>query len=84
MDQTICASLSHTHYWYEVDVLKVPAVVVIIQSINQSIINHHAGTSTKASRKIIRTQDIHKIFELGVPDYSSEVIEKETKYIKYR
>ena len=22
----ICASLSHTHYWYEVDMLKVPAV----------------------------------------------------------
>ena len=26
MDQLICASLSHTHYWYEVGVLKVPAV----------------------------------------------------------
>ena len=25
MDQLICASLSHTHYWYEVDMLKVPA-----------------------------------------------------------
>ena len=23
MDQLICASLSHTHYWYEVDMLKV-------------------------------------------------------------
>ena len=23
MDQLICASLSHTHYWYEVGVLKV-------------------------------------------------------------
>ena len=76
MDQLICASLSHTHYWYEVGVLKVPAVVVIIKSINQSIINHHAGTSTEASRKVIRTQT-YKIFELliGVPDYSSEVIQ---------
>ena len=27
MDQLICASLSHTHYWYEVGMLKVPAVV---------------------------------------------------------
>ena len=27
MDQLICASLSRTHYWYEVDMLKVPAVV---------------------------------------------------------
>ena len=26
MDQLVCASLSHTHYWYEVGVLKVPAV----------------------------------------------------------
>ena len=24
MDQSICASLSHTHYWYEVGMLKVP------------------------------------------------------------
>ena len=26
MDQLICASLSHTHYWYEVGMLKVPAM----------------------------------------------------------
>ena len=25
IDQLICASLSHTHYWYEVGMLKVPA-----------------------------------------------------------
>ena len=25
MDQSICASLSYTHYWYEVGMLKVPA-----------------------------------------------------------
>ena len=24
MDQSICASLSHTHYWYEVGMLKLP------------------------------------------------------------
>ena len=24
MDQLICASLSHSHYWYEVSMLKVP------------------------------------------------------------
>ena len=28
MDQLISASLSHTHYWYEVDILKVPAVMM--------------------------------------------------------
>ena len=26
MDQLICASLSHTHYWYELGMLKVPTV----------------------------------------------------------
>ena len=28
MDQLIFASLSHTHYWYEVGMLKVPAVIL--------------------------------------------------------
>ena len=27
MDQLICASRSHTHYWYEVGMLKVPAII---------------------------------------------------------
>ena len=26
MDQLICAFLSHTHYWYEVGMLEVPAM----------------------------------------------------------
>ena len=29
MDQFICASLSHTHYWYKVGMLKVPTTVHI-------------------------------------------------------
>ena len=29
MDQLIFASLSHTHYWYEVGMLKVPAVMYV-------------------------------------------------------
>ena len=29
MDQLIFASLSHTHYWYEVGMLKVPAMCTI-------------------------------------------------------
>ena len=32
MDQLICASLSHTHYWYEVGMLKVPAVYMFENS----------------------------------------------------
>ena len=30
MDQLIFASLSHTHYWYEVGMLKVPAVSCVV------------------------------------------------------
>ena len=29
MDQLMCAPLSHSHYWYEVDMLKVPAHVTM-------------------------------------------------------
>ena len=29
IDQLICASLSHTHYWFEVGMLKVPAAITI-------------------------------------------------------
>ena len=32
MDQLICASLSHTHYWYEVGMLKVPAKYIGIST----------------------------------------------------
>ena len=28
IDQLICPSLSHTHYWYEVGMLKVPAIFI--------------------------------------------------------
>ena len=30
MDQLICASHSHTHYWYEVGMLKVPAIPYLL------------------------------------------------------
>ena len=30
MDQLFCASLSHTHNWYEMDMLKVPALCFIL------------------------------------------------------
>ena len=29
MDQLICASLSHTQYWYKVGMLKVPAYYIV-------------------------------------------------------
>ena len=39
MDQLVCPSLSHTHYWYEVSMLKVPATVRFML---YTYINHHA------------------------------------------
>ena len=33
MDQLICASLSHTHYRYEVGMLEVPAIYVVTNSV---------------------------------------------------
>ena len=39
MDQVICASLSHTHYWYEVGMLKVPAkYTILINALGESFI----------------------------------------------
>ena len=32
MDQLICASLSHTHYWYEVGMLKVPSCQTTLEN----------------------------------------------------
>ena len=47
MDQGICASLSHTHYWYEVDMLKVPAIYMysemIIELIKSSVVTTYDG-----------------------------------------
>ena len=36
MDQLICASLSHTHYWYEVAILKVP----MANTIGDFVVSH--------------------------------------------
>ena len=43
MDQLIFAFLSHTHYWYEVGMLKVPAVYTYI--------NRHEGTPEKQQKQ---------------------------------
>ena len=39
MDQLICASLSHTHYWYEVGMLNVPANLRMIMTSSRVWIN---------------------------------------------
>ena len=39
MDQLICASLSHTHYWYEVGLLKASAYVCMVITYSRVWIN---------------------------------------------
>ena len=54
MDQLICASLSHTHYWYEVGMLKVPpyAVLILKKNLNASklSISQTGGGNVKTVR----------------------------------
>ena len=72
MDQSIGASLSHTHYWYEVGMLKVPVVctLTLIESTMQ-------GQQTKSTRVIIiycfkGCKDTASTWYLnGVPDGSN-------------
>ena len=48
MDQLICASLSHIHYWYEVgNMLKVAAVYICMY-----VVTHIARTSMDQPRKV--------------------------------
>ena len=43
IDQLICASLSHTHYWYEVGMLRVPATSVRTTYCNGGTILRRGG-----------------------------------------
>ena len=64
MDQLIFASLSHTHYWYEVGMLKVPAVYSILKSRkhacirfnNSSVLITHAFTIFSELKRITARQ----------------------------
>ena len=47
MDQLICASLSHTHYWYEVGMLKVPAVYNV-----DPMLLYHRGTPLNVMKRL--------------------------------
>ena len=61
MDQLICASLSHTHDWYEVGMLKVPAISDIMyihhpvdaQSAELDVTDHHHHLFYDAQGNII-------------------------------
>ena len=50
MEQLMCASLSHTHYWYEVDMLKIPATVVIPFILDVRLVDAPAGVTQEQGR----------------------------------
>ena len=49
MDQLIFASLSHTHYWYEVGMLKVPAAYAIYQSNHCNCLEYRSNNSLQTN-----------------------------------
>ena len=51
MDQLIFASLSHNHYWYEVGMLKVPAISMEMSRLTRD------GTAEPVSRDQILTRE---------------------------
>ena len=53
MDQLIIASLSHTHYWYEVGMLKVPAVSGSTSSNMVVIIYCYIGCGDRATTRYL-------------------------------
>ena len=58
MDQLIFASLSHTHYWYEVGMLKVPAelLIVVDSHIQRIVLATEETTVTQVSHRPIKCQ----------------------------
>ena len=59
MEQLICASLSHTHYWYEVSMLKVSSkVVVVVDSHIQRIVlaTEETAVTQQVSHRPIKCQ----------------------------
>ena len=46
----MCASLSRTHYWYEVDTLKIPATVVIPFILDVRLVDAPAGVTQEQGR----------------------------------
>ena len=40
LDQLICVSRSHTHYWYEVGMMKVPLYVYLIELVPEKVTSH--------------------------------------------
>ena len=71
MDQLIFASLSHTHYWYEVGMLKVPALVLWSGSVGGCIRDTEEadrGLGSRAERvRCFRLEFVQNIFYPEIP-----------------
>ena len=52
MDQLIFASLSHTHYWYEVGMLKIPGV----HTCKHKHSKRYTHTETNEGKVVVRTR----------------------------
>ena len=62
MDQLIFASLSHTHYWYEVGMLKVPAVMKTKENKNNSKATSYAVRKMMSENGFSDNQYSNRIF----------------------
>ena len=62
MDQLIIASLSHTHYWYEVGMLKVPAIKVTRIGTFPHIKINKSKADSYAYEKLIRKNRTNPFF----------------------
>ena len=66
MDQLIYASLSHTHYWYEVGMLKVPAVRTFVWSAHSAEYMDTVDRETLPMLLVIsRTRKIYVVSWVG-------------------
>ena len=67
-DQLICAPLSHTHCWYEVGMLRVPAVTIKHHSTNGTIQNSsNSHVEFEHIRKILYNRNCEWRFDTALP-----------------
>ena len=69
MDQLRFASLSHTHYWYEVGMLKVPAVEERLEE-GPRIQVEHRPVAPVAQRYHVTSDTLEREFDPGKRDFS--------------
>ena len=73
MDELIFASLSHTHYWYEVAMLKVPAVHRVLR-IEGSAEHSRCTCVGRPSRSHHEQFRIHRVLRILIPLYKDVLL----------